>query len=389
MNKNLIFVLLAQFFSALADNILFITAIAYLKVLYGSGTPLLPYLQESFVVAFILLAPFVGVFADSVPKNKVMVISNSIKIIGGLFMIFHFNTLFSYLIVGIGAAMYSPAKYGILVQLLPKEQLVKANSLMEGTTILAILLGVVSGGLLIDFYSIETTFKFIVGIYIIATIFNLFISKVKVEYILKDRRFFNMINLFFLNIKILFADKDTRRAIIGTSTFWGVGSMLRVFLFAWIPFMFHIQDNSTPSNLMGALSVGIVIGAIFASKYFNLNNAMKSIIFGILLGLSIVLLSFISNIYIAGGILVFMGIFGGLLVIPLNSVVQENGHEKVGAGAALAIQNFFENIFMLVIVGLYNVAIILKLELNIFLILSGSLLIGLMYFLKIQNKEIK
>lgn len=380
--RNLTFVLLAQFFSALADNILFITAIAYLKVLYGSDTPLLPYLQESFVVAFILLAPFVGVFADSIPKNKVMIISNGIKIIGALFMVFHFNTLFSYLIVGIGAAIYSPAKYGILVQLLPKEQLVKANSLMEGSTIIAILLGVITGGLLIDYYSIELTFKIVIGIYLTATILNLFISTVKVEHKLKNKNILNMIKLFFKNIKILFSDKDTRIAILGTSTFWGVGSMLRVFLFAWIPFMFHIQDNSTPSNLMGALSIGIVIGAIFASRYFNLKNAMKSIIFGILLGLSIVVLSFISNLYIAGSVLILLGIFGGLLVIPLNSLIQENGHEKIGAGAALSIQNFFENIFMLIIVGIYNIAIIIGIPLNIFLGLSGILLAGLMFFLK-------
>lgn len=381
-NRNLVFVLLSQFFSALADNILFITAIAYLKVLYGSETPLLPYLQESFVIAFILLAPFVGVFADAIPKNKVMIISNSIKITGAIFMVLNFNTLFSYLIVGVGAAIYSPAKYGILVQLLPKEQLVKANSLMEGSTIIAILLGVVAGGLLIDYSSIESTFQIVVGIYLLATILNLFISTIKVEHKLKSKNIVNMIKLFFTNIKILFSDKETRIAILGTSTFWGVGSMLRVFLFAWIPFMFHIQDNSTPSNLMGALSIGIVIGAIFASRYFNLKNAMKSIIFGVLLGISIVILSFISNLYIAGLVLILLGVFGGLLVIPLNSLIQENGHEKIGAGAALSIQNFFENIFMLFIVGFYNIAIIIGIPLNIFLGLSGILLAGLMYLFK-------
>jgi LPLT family lysophospholipid transporter-like MFS transporter len=381
-NRNLVFVLLSQFFSALADNILFITAIAYLKVLYGSETPLLPYLQESFVIAFILLAPFVGVFADAIPKNKVMIISNSIKITGAIFMVLNFNTLFSYLIVGVGAAIYSPAKYGILVQLLPKEQLVKANSLMEGSTIIAILLGVVAGGLLIDYSSIESTFQIVVGIYLLATILNLFISTIKVEHKLKSKNIVNMIKLFFTNIKILFSDKETRIAILGTSTFWGVGSMLRVFLFAWIPFMFHIKDNSTPSNLMGALSIGIVIGAIFASRYFNLKNAMKSIIFGVLLGISIVILSFISNLYIAGLVLILLGVFGGLLVIPLNSLIQENGHEKIGAGAALSIQNFFENIFMLFIVGFYNIAIIIGIPLNIFLGLSGILLAGLMYLFK-------
>lgn len=361
--KNLYLLLFAQFFSALADNMVFIAAIAIIKEIYGSSSSYIPYLQESFVFAYIALAPFVGIFADSFPKNKVMVISNGIKILGVTSLIFGGNILFSYLLIGIGAAIYSPAKYGILIQLLPKEMLVKANSMLEGSTILAILSGVVLGGILIDKTSIEFGLKVIFFIYFSALILNMFMKNVVAEHTFKKMSIFVIFKNFYMNIKLLIEDRKTRTSILAISNFWGLGSMLRLFLFSWIPFIFLINDNSTPANLMGVLSVGVVVGAVLAAKYFNLENALKSLKFGLILGFLIFLVAFIKNIYLLGFVLFLVGIFGGLLVIPLNAFIQEKGHHKLGVGNALAVQNFFENIFMIFILALYNAFLYFKVSL--------------------------
>lgn len=246
---------------------------------------------------------------------------------------------------------------------------------------MAILLGVVLGGLIVDAYSVHTGFYIVAGLYLAASIITFFIKKVPPEQELTDPGFIAVIKNFFHAVKTLLLNKDSKISMLGTSVFWGVGSMLRGFLFAWIPYMFLINDTSTPSNLMGALSIGIVIGAVIASKYFTVDNAKKSLIFGVLLGSLIAVLSFITNIYFAASIMVLLGIAGGLLVIPLNSLLQYRGHQLIGAGNSLAVQNFFENIFMLIAVGLFNLAIIYGVQLDLFLLTSGVVLASFFMFL--------
>jgi LPLT family lysophospholipid transporter-like MFS transporter len=346
-------VLLAQFLSALGDNAVLIAAIAIVK---SQGLAnLVPLLQESFVLPFILLAPFVGQIADSFPKGRVMLVGNLLKLAGALGMMAGLNPLSAYGIIGVGAAMYSPAKYGILAQMFGPEKLVRANGMMEGSTIVAILLGVLLGGWLAD-HSLQHAFIGVVAAYSVAAFANLFIPRLPAERASGSFNPWRLLKQFGASLKTLFSNPDARFSLLGTSVFWGSGTTLRLMLFAWVPAALLITDNQTPANLMGAVSIGIVLGAAAAGLWVSLANVNRALIGGLLLGPVILALAFVHTLPLAYVLMAAIGLCGGLFVVPLNALLQERGHESIGAGNALAVQNFAENIAMLVFVGGYSTA---------------------------------
>lgn len=352
-SRGMVAVLIAQFISALADNALLFAAIALLKSNQAPAwqTPLL---QEFFVVAFILLAPFVGPFADALPKGRVMLIANTMKFIGAGAMLAGVHPLIAYGMVGIGAAAYSPAKYGILSELVASEQLVKANSMMEGSTIVAILLGAVFGGMLAD-HSVSGALTTIAACYLLAAMANLLIPRLAPVHPLAAFQPAALLKDFFQALSTLFRNADARFSLIGTSTFWGAGSTLRFLLVAWVPVALGIHDLSTPANLSGAVAIGIAFGAFGAAKYVTLDKVNRALPAGILIGLLIIAFAFIHNLYAAIAMLIITGACGGFYVVPLNALLQERGHETVGAGHAIAIQNLVENFLMLIMIGFYTV----------------------------------
>ena len=351
LSLGMMSVLAAQFLSALADNAILIAAIAIVK---AQGLPhLVPLLQESFVVPFILLAPFVGQVADGFPKGRVMLVANMVKLAGALAMVQGVNPLTAYALIGIGAAMYSPAKYGILAQMFGPAALVKANGMMEGSTIVAILLGVVLGGWLAD-QSLAWAFTGVVSAYGFAALANLFVPSLPAENAEAHFHPWRLVRQFLGSVMSLLKNPDSRFSLLGTSMFWGSGTTLRLMLFAWVPVALLITDNQTPANLMGAVSVGIVLGALGAGLWVSLANVNRALLGGLLLGPSILLIVFIHDLTFAMISMVAIGIFGGFFVVPLNALLQERGHATIGAGNALAVQNFAENIAMLVFVGIYG-----------------------------------
>ncbi len=351
LSLGMMSVLAAQFLSALADNAILIAAIAIVK---AQGLPhLVPLLQESFVVPFILLAPFVGQVADGFPKGRVMLVANMVKLAGALAMVQGVNPLTAYALIGIGAAMYSPAKYGILAQMFGPAALVKANGMMEGSTIVAILLGVVLGGWLAD-QSLAWAFTGVVSAYGFAALANLFVPSLPAENAEAHFHPWRLVRQFLGSVMSLLKNPDSRFSLLGTSMFWGSGTTLRLMLFAWVPVALLITDNQTPANLMGAVSVGIVLGALGAGLRVSLANVNRALLGGLLLGPSILVIVFIHDLTFAMISMVAIGIFGGFFVVPLNALLQERGHATIGAGNALAVQNFAENIAMLVFVGIYG-----------------------------------
>jgi LPLT family lysophospholipid transporter-like MFS transporter len=351
LSLGMLSVLVAQFFSALADNAILIAAIAIVKS-QGMAN-LVPLLQESFVLPFILLAPFVGQIADGFPKGRVMLVANVVKLAGALAMVAGINPLTAYGMIGIGAAMYSPAKYGILAQMFGPATLVRANGMMEGSTIVAILSGVLLGGWLAD-HSLTWAFTGVVAAYGLAAFANLFIPSLPAEN--NDASFYPwlLVKKFISALSLLFRNPDARFSLLGTSVFWGSGTTLRLMLFAWVPAALLITDNQTPANLMGAVSIGIVLGAIGAGLWISLANVNRALLGGLLLGAVILGLAFVHDLGLAYVLMVAIGICGGSFVVPLNALLQERGHESIGAGHALAVQNFAENIAMLLFVGGYS-----------------------------------
>lgn len=355
-SRGMLAVLVAQFISALADNALLFAAIALLKSQAAPGWQL-PMLQEFFVIAFILLAPFVGPFADTLPKGRVMLIANSMKFIGASAMLAGLHPLLAYGMVGVGAAAYSPAKYGILSELVGPDKLVKANSMMEGSTIVAILLGAIVGGWLAA-HSIDAALSIIVACYLLAMVANLLIPRLPPAHPLTHFSVAVLFRDFWQALRTLFSNADARFSLLGTSVFWGAGSTLRFLLVAWVPVALLISSDaqalSMAANLSGVVAIGIALGAVGAARFVSLNTVNRALPAGILIGGLIMAFAFVNNLYLAILLLILVGACGGFYVVPLNALLQERGHETVGAGHAIAIQNFFENCCMLMMIGFYT-----------------------------------
>ena len=373
MSIGMMSVLVAQFFSALADNAILIAAIAIVK---SQGLPnLVPLLQESFVLPFILLAPFVGQISDGFPKGRVMLVGNLLKLAGAIAMVSGINPLTAYGLIGIGAAMYSPAKYGILSQMFGATSLVRANGMMEGSTIVAILLGVLMGGWLAD-HSLQWAFVGVMSAYGLAAFANLFIPKLEAENPAASFNPWMLIKQFWASLAMLFKNPDSRFSLIGTSVFWGSGTTLRLMLFAWVPVALLITDNQTPANLMGAVSIGIVLGAVAAGAWVSLANVNRALIGGLLLGPAVLALALVHSLTFAAVVMIAIGLCGGLFVVPLNALLQEKGHETIGAGNALAVQNFVENLVMLMFVGGYSLVAAMGIPVTQIVIGFGVILVG-------------
>jgi LPLT family lysophospholipid transporter-like MFS transporter len=337
----------------MADNALLFGALALLRNdHYPAWTA--PLLQEFFVGAYILLAPFVGPFADSFPKGRVMLLANAVKLAGSLGMCAGLNPFLMYGVVGVGAPAYSPAKYGILSELTSAKQLVKANGLMESSTIAAILIGAIAGGTLAD-WSVPGALAIVSLCYGAAALANLLIPRLRPTHALEQLSVPAMLRTFGGSLVTLLRIRDARFSIAGTSLFWGAGSTMRFLLVAWVPVALGIVNNRMPAYLNAMVAVGIVLGGGLAARFISLEKAQRALPAGIVLGVAVCLLAGTTNLHMAFAVMAVVGVCGGFFVVPLNALLQDRGHRSVGAGNAIAIQNLAENTVMLLMVGLYTV----------------------------------
>ncbi len=384
MNRSFYLILIAQFFSALADNALLFAAIALLKLLSAPQWHE-PLLREFFVVAYILLAPFVGALADAYPKGRVMLLSNTIKLSGCMAMLLGMPPLYAYAIVGTGAAAYSPAKYGILTEILPPGLLVTANSWMEGSTVVAIILGFIAGGVL---SSVDPFFaiKMIVGFYLIAAFFNLFIPHVPIDHKLPKRNPAFVLHDFWHVFKLLWKDEQGKVSLAVTTLFWGVGATLQFVVIGWSS---QVLDFSVKESgyLMAIVAFGIAVGSLLAARFIKLEHAVKSLPAGILMGLLVVSISFMGSWKIASIALFFIGALGGFFVVPLNALLQHRGHVLMGAGHSIAVQNFNENIGILILLGCYASMIRAAMNIDWIIVLFGLFISSTMALIYAYSKK--
>jgi LPLT family lysophospholipid transporter-like MFS transporter len=392
VNRGFYTILIAQFFSALADNALLFAAIALLKQVHAPSWHT-PVLQQAFIISFVILAPFVGAFADSLPKGRVMFISNAIKMIGCIAMLIGINPLLAYGLAGFGAAAYSPAKYGILTEYLPPERLVWANSWMEGLTVSAIILGAVIGGMLItptiatailqDLHvpmvvtPAELSIFIIFFMYLVAALFNLYIPLVPIEHKPFSRSPLFLLKDFWHCFTLLWKDPLGQVSLAVTTLFWGAGATLRLLVLSWAAVALHYSMGEA-AKLIAWFAVGIAIGAVMAARLVKLEHAVNVLPVGIGMGLLVLVMIPITNPLLAILLLISIGMMAGFFVVPMNALLQHRGHLLIGAGRSIAVQNFNENISIFLMLGLYALMEKLELHLNFIILVFGLLMAGLM-----------
>jgi MFS family permease len=371
MKRGFYTIMAAQFFSSLADNALFVAAVELIRTSGGAEWQRAA-LVPMFALFYVVLAPFVGAFADSRPKGEVMFISNAIKVVGCLMMLFGTHPLLSYAIVGLGAAAYSPAKYGILTELLPASQLVKANGWIEGLTIASIILGVLVGGQLVgthvseyllsfDFPLIETgidtapeaAILLLIVFYGLAAWFNTRIPNTGVEMRPMPQNLIALLPDFWDCNSRLWKDRLGQISLATTTLFWGVSGNLRYIVLAWSAAALGYTTTQA-SSLVGVVAIGTAVGAIVASLRMKLHQATRVMPMGIGMGVLVMAMNFIDNVWVAAPFLILLGALGGFLVVPMNALLQHRGHNLMGAGRSIAVQNFNEQACILMLGGFYS-----------------------------------
>lgn len=402
MNRGFYTIMAAQFFSSLADNALLFVAIDLLTAM-NAPAQLTPLLKLSFVLFYVLLAAFVGAFADSLPKGRVMFIANIIKI-GGCGLIFlNVHPLAAYAVVGFGAAVYSPAKYGILTELLPAEKLVAANGWIEGLTVMSIILGTVMGGALVSVHGgaallqfdlpgldtfvdtpSEASLTVVMGVYLLASLFNLRIPDTGARYEHQERNPARLIVDFANCSATLWRDKLGQISLAVTTLFWGAGATLQFIVLKWAEHSLHMPlDKAT--NLIGVVAFGVAGGAALSARLIPLRKSLTVIPLGIIMGLVVTGMTLVHSVNLAYPLLALIGALSGFFVVPMNALLQHRGHVLMSAGHSIAVQNFNENLSILTMLAVYAIMITMNLSVNVIIVVFGLSVAGIMYL--IQRKH--
>ena len=414
MKRSFYTIMAAQFFSSLADNALLIAAIAQLLELDGPAW-MVPLLKFFFTVSYVVLAAFVGAFADAFPKGRVMFITNTIKIAGCVLLLFtdyvefagvpgYALVLAAYAVVGFGAAAYSPAKYGILTELLPAERLVAANGWIEGLTVASIILGTVLGGALIspriatmllaiDVPHIDTGIEtpaeaatvVISGIYMIAAIFNLFIPDTGVRYGRQQTNPALLMRDFYACLTMLWKDRLGQISLAVTTLFWGAGATLQFLVLQWAAVHLGLPLDKG-AVLQGITAVGVALGAVLAGRFIPLRHSIDVLPAGILMGVVVIFMIFVSNMAIVYVLLILIGMMAGFFVVPMNALLQHRGYVLLSAGHSIAVQNFNENISILVMLAIYSAMIKASLHINVIIVAFGCFVVVTMFAVMLRHR---
>ncbi len=397
-------IMAAQFLSSLADNALLIAAIALLNEAHSADW-LIPFLKLVFVVSYVLLAPFVGAFADAIPKGRVMFLTNAIKLLGCILLLGMLPPLAAYALVGFGAAAYSPAKYGILTELLPPEKLVAANGWIEGTTVASIILGTVLGGVLISPHvapwllsfdlpvldthidtPAEAAVMVIIGIYGAAALINLRIPDTGARYPERARHPLSLLQSFWRCNLTLWRDPLGQIALAVTTLFWGAGASLQFLVLKWAEHQLDMRlDQAT--RLQGIVALGVALGAVLAASWVPLKRSLRVLPLGAAMGVAVAAMSLVHNEILAMIVLLVIGLLSGFFVVPMNALLQHRGYVVMSAGHSIAVQNFNENLNILVMLLFYALMLWLNLPINLVTVLFGLTVSAIMVLVMIWHRR--
>ncbi len=421
MKKGFYWIMAAQFFSSLADNALLIAAIALLIQSQAPGwmTPLLKFF---FTASYVLLGPFVGGFSDSLQKGHVMLITNLVKLAGLLLMLFGTHPLWAYAVVGLGAAAYSPAKYGILTELLPPQQLVAANGWIEGTTVGSIILGTVLGGYLVSdsasawllelrplqamhvATSANAALASIAVVYVIAAACNLRIPDTGARYPHQTYHPGRQLVEFGHCMRVLWSDRLGQISMAVTTLFWGAGATLQFIVIKWAESALGL-DLSDAASLQATVAFGVAFGAMLAAVRVPLKKSLRVLPVGMAMGVACMLVAFYSRAWVpelqlsvgrlhvplyllfAGLFMMGIGAMAGYFVVPMNALLQHRGYVLLSAGHSIAVQNFNENLSVLVMLGMYSLLVGANLGVQSTMVLFGAFVLASMWLVIRWNRR--
>lgn len=384
MSKSVLALLLAQFLSAFGDNAILFAVIALVMQSSELSSWYIPALQSVFILAYILLAPFAGPFADQRPKRIVLLLGNLLKAAGALLILIHVEPLIAFLLVGAGAAIYSPAKYGILPELVDEQQLVKINSWVEGSTIVAILLGMLVGAKLAD-QSIALALQMTIVLFICSALVTLILPSVRHQ----GAEQVSPMD-FIKDIKLFFNQPIARFSILGAALFWSAAAVLRVMIVAWGALILNMTTASDVAELTLFLAIGIIAGSALAPVLIPMQHLRRVRYAAFALGILMILLAYMETLWPARSIMLMIGVAGGIFIVPINATLQEIGHKSIGSGSAVAILNFFANLGMLLSVGIYTLAESMNVPVITSMSVAGTivLLVAIIIALKLPKTSI-
>ncbi len=351
MQRGVIALLVAQFLSAFGDNAILFAAIGMVLAAEQTVEWYIPALQAVFLIAYVVAAPWVGPFADRLSKPRVLLIGNLVKAAGVGLILAGVEPLAAYGLVGLGAAIYSPAKYGILPEMIREHQLVKANAWIEASTIAAIILGTIAGGQLAD-YSVQGAFWMVAWCYLASMLVTLAIPRL----VPRGARLKQALPDFLHTLQRFMQTPRARFAMLGGCLFWGAAAVLRVLLVAWVPLVLATRSAGAVSELALFLAIGVIIGSVVVPRLIPLQHLQRARFAAYAMGISVLLFALVDNAGAARGVLLLIGVAGGVFIVPINAALQQIGHRGVGSGRAVAVQNFYQNVAMLITVGLYTAA---------------------------------
>jgi MFS family permease len=408
MPKGFFYLISAQFASGLADNALLILGIAFL-VEQGYPGWWAPLLKFSFTLSYVFLAPLMGPLADAFSKAKLMACMNALKVVGVAFIFTNFHPMLAFAIAGMAASAYAPAKYGLVTETVPAEQLVKANGWLEVTVVMAVILGTACGGLLVASksfswmsmmnqsfielcgLSLETHYAgpllSLIVIYSIAGLLNFGIPNLNIRYVQESMRPVALFKNFIQSNRILWQDPVGKLSLAVTTLFWGIGAVVQFAVLLWAKEALDMPLEQA-SLLQAVVAFGVIFGAGVAGHYVALQNAYKVLPLGLWLGLSLPALAFSTSLWIAIPLMLITGFAGGMLMVPMNAMLQNRGYTLLTAGRSIAVQGFNENASVMVMLGVYSGLLALELPLHWVMVIMGSVMtLGMIYLMRMASHK--
>jgi MFS family permease len=408
MPKGFFYLISAQFASGLADNALLILGIAFL---HEQGYPgwWAPLLKFSFTLSYVFLAPLMGPLADAFPKAKLMACMNALKVVGVAFIFTSFHPMLAFAIAGMAASAYAPAKYGLVTETVPPEKLVKANGWLEVTVVMAVILGTACGGLLVASksfvwmsalnlsfiellgLSLETQYAgpllSLIVIYSIAGLLNFGIPNLNIRYAQESMRPIALFKNFIQSNRILWQDPVGKLSLAVTTLFWGIGAVVQFAVLLWAKEALNMPLEQA-SLLQAVVAFGVIFGAGMAGHYVALQNAYKVLPLGLWLGLSLPALAFSTSLWIAIPLMLITGFAGGMLMVPMNALLQNRGYTLLTAGRSIAVQGFNENASVMIMLAVYSGLLALELPLQWVMVIMGSVMtMGMIYLMRMASHK--